>query len=245
MSKYTVGIIGEGRFGSLLYQVFSGYPDEFLTKIYSRRATIDNKKYFEIKEICKCDFIIPCVPISIFEEQIKKIAPFISTGSTVVDVCSVKIHPEKILLKYLNKDTDILLTHPMFGPDSTKNGASFNNLKFIYTLKRIKNSEKIKEFLRLWKYLGCELIQLSAEEHDKQAAYTHAFAFLIGKLGIELGVRRNYISTKGFEGILYNQEAVENDTSQLFNDMMTYNPYAPEMLANVKTALEKISKDLE
>ncbi len=117
-------------------------------------------------------------------------------------------------------------------------------MKFIFDPLKIENKERLDVFLDFWKGLGCDLRNLTPDEHDLQAAYTHAYAFMIGKIGIILNVRRNDISTKGFEGVLYNQEAVENDTSQLFNDKMTFNPYTKEMRLKMKKALQQIEIEI-
>ena len=241
--KTTIGIIGNGRFGHLLFETFKKF-EAFDVKIFSRRETPDQKTFFTLDEVCKSDIVIPCVPISSIEEQIKQITGLLGKNTLVVDVCSVKMHPVEVMKGNLPGNIDILATHPMFGPDSTKNGETFQDLKFIWAKVRIKNEERCKKFLNFWKDLGCELIELSPEEHDRQAAYTHAFAFLIGKIGIKMNVRRNNISTKGFEGILYNQTAVENDTSQLFEDMMKFNPFTKNMRDDFHKALSTIDKSL-
>jgi prephenate dehydrogenase len=109
----------------------------------------------------------------------------------------------------------------------------------------VKNTERVTAILDWLKELSLEVIEMTPEEHDKQAAYTHAFAFLIGKIGMKMDVRKNQISTKGFEaGVLYNQEAVESDTPELFNDMHNYNKYGGEMRENVGKALSKIEEEL-
>lgn len=56
-------------------------------------------------------------------------------GPLVVDVLSVKEHARKVLLDLLPPECDILCTHPMFGPDSGKNG--WTNLNFVYEKTRI------------------------------------------------------------------------------------------------------------
>jgi len=247
MSNITIGIIGNGRFGNLLFQTFKS-STLFNPKIYSRNAKVDNIMFFSLDEVCKSDILIPAVPISAFEETIKLISQCIKPNCLIVDVCSVKIHPVNIMLENLNSYVDILATHPMFGPDSTKNGTTFKNLKFIFSeirINNIENKRKSDTFLKFWKNLGCEMVKLSPEEHDRQAAYTHAYAFLIGKIGIELGIRKNFISTKGLECILYNQTAVEHDTRQLFSDIMRYNPFTKEMRRNFKRALINIEEKLE
>jgi len=56
-------------------------------------------------------------------------------GPLIVDVLSVKEHPREILLEHLPNECDILCTHPMFGPDSGKNG--WQGLTFVYERTRI------------------------------------------------------------------------------------------------------------
>lgn len=208
--------------------------------MYSRSEKPDGEKFFPIETVVSANIIIPCVPISAFEAQIKSISPMLQNGSLLIDVCSVNVHPAKIMRTYTPKTINLLSTHPMFGPDSTKNGTTFKGLKFIHSNVRIKNHKLRDVFIHFWEKLGCNMIEMTPDEHDSQAAYTHAFAFLIGKIGIALMVRKNRISTKGFEKLLYNQEAVENDTGQLFEDMMQYNPYAKQMRQEFKQALEHI-----
>jgi prephenate dehydrogenase len=48
---------------------------------------------------------------------------------------SVKEHPRQILLDHLPEECDILCTHPMFGPDSGRNG--WHNLNFVYEKTRV------------------------------------------------------------------------------------------------------------
>jgi hypothetical protein len=56
-------------------------------------------------------------------------------GPLIVDVLSVKDYPRQIMLDLLPKGCDILCTHPMFGPDSGKNG--WHGLNFVYEMTRI------------------------------------------------------------------------------------------------------------
>lgn len=56
-------------------------------------------------------------------------------GPLIVDVLSVKEYPREILLEIIPKECDIMCTHPMFGPDSGKNG--WFNLNFVYERTRL------------------------------------------------------------------------------------------------------------
>ena len=91
------------------------------------------------------DLILFAVSILSFETTIRYFAPHIESyisksrrtlgGPLIVDVLSVKEHPRKVLLELLPKECDILCTHPMFGPDSGKNG--WHGLNFVYERTRI------------------------------------------------------------------------------------------------------------
>jgi prephenate dehydrogenase len=61
----------------------------------------------------KCDTVFLAVPIDSFEKVCKKHAKFWG-NHLLVDVCSVKEHPQKMLKKYAPSTCQILLTHPLF-----------------------------------------------------------------------------------------------------------------------------------
>ena len=73
----------------------------------------------------------------------------------VVDVLSVKNYPKDILGKYIDiNKSDILLTHPMFGPDSAS--ISLNNKNFVYWKENI-NNQKIFKMKILYLFLILKL----------------------------------------------------------------------------------------
>ena len=58
---------------------------------------------------------------------------FVSTCKN--DLVTTIEHPRRVMLEQLPAECDILCTHPMFGPDSGKNG--WQNLNFVYERTRI------------------------------------------------------------------------------------------------------------
>src|SRR3990167_6593876 len=109
----NVAIVGLGRFGKTLKRLLD---QDF-------ELTIINRE--NVEEIVNCEVIFYCVPISTFESVIKSHKKYFKDSHLLIDVLSVKMHPKKVLNKYLkNLKTQALLTHPMFGPDSSKNGFS-------------------------------------------------------------------------------------------------------------------------
>jgi len=239
----TIGIIGGGRFGSLAYSTLK-QKTNLKIKMYSQQDSVDNLRFFSLKDTSSCEVVIPCVPTSEFENLINEIKGYIKPHSLILDVCSVKIRPTEILLKVLPSNIDILSTHPLFGPDSSKNGTMFAGLRLVFWKTRINNLTRCNKVLKFLKDLGLELIEMTPEEHDRQAAYTQAFAQLIGRIGSDIGVKKSNISTKGFEGILYNQLALENDTKQLFKDIQESNPFTLEMRRRFADSLANIQQEL-
>ena len=56
------------------------------------------------------------------EPVLKEVAPFIKPGALVVDVASVKVKPTGWMEQHVPAHADIVGLHPLFGPQSGKNG---------------------------------------------------------------------------------------------------------------------------
>ena len=136
-----VSIIGFGRFGQTLYRLIK---DDFQVVIFARGIRLKNLSENttvtkDLAEAYKSEVIFYAVPISQFENVIKSHKKHFRSTHVLIDVLSVKVHPEKVFKKYLkHTKTQALLTHPMFGPDSSKNGFSglpinFNLFNLIST----------------------------------------------------------------------------------------------------------------
>jgi prephenate dehydrogenase len=121
----TLGIIGLGAFGEFILPYVSGH---FKTRIYDKNRDVSalgkahGALVTDIAGICECDKILIATPVRRFEEVIKSIAPHLRAGQLVMDVGSVKVLPAKLLLEHLPANVDIISLHPLFGPQSGKNG---------------------------------------------------------------------------------------------------------------------------
>src|SRR5688572_17408714 len=114
--KMKIGIIGYGSFTKFLETAITQYFPETEILVYSRSNQVDNKKFFELSDVCSTDILIPSVPIHAFEDTIKQISPLLTEKTLVFEVCSVKVHPKEVLEKYLPENISYILSHPMFGP---------------------------------------------------------------------------------------------------------------------------------
>jgi len=239
-----VGIIGFGRFGRLAGRIIqSKFPDVRLL-VFARKkqpGKSDGFQFTTLDEVCASDVIIPCVPISAFEEVIKSISGKSKPGALLIDVCSVKVYPVAVMTKYLPANVEILATHPNFGPDSAKRG--LKGSKIILHNVRVSTSryERIKQSCE---DIGLEVLEMTPEVHDRLMAYSMAYTHLVGRVGERMNLRNTPIDTRGFAQLMKIQDYVVNDTFTLFQDMHKFNPYAKEMRRKFRQALAQIEAGL-
>jgi len=232
MNKQTVAIVGFGRFGKTLYRMLRA---DFNIILFNRtqsvfnnqRLTENTKVVKNIKSIYRADIIFYAVPIDQFKKVIKSHRQFFQPNHLLIDVLSVKEYPEKIFNKYLKgRKIQALLTHPMFGPDSSKNGFSGLNLM----INQFKSSQENFSF---WKEYfiskGINVVEMTAKKHDQLAAISQGTTHFIGRLLEKTHFHPTAIDTMGAKKL---QEIVKqtcNDNWQLFCNLQTFNRYTNAM----------------
>src|SRR5690606_41161912 len=50
-----------------------------------------------IDEVASCDYLVPCIPIDSYQSMLSTIKPLLKQGTVVVDICSVKEEPVRII----------------------------------------------------------------------------------------------------------------------------------------------------
>tara|TARA_Y100000310_G_scaffold135567_1_gene134404 strand:+ start:8814 stop:9566 length:753 start_codon:yes stop_codon:yes gene_type:complete len=239
----NIGIIGFGRFGQVMAKILKPNHN-IITANRSDKSKIAKKlgiKYSDLNKVCKQELIILAVPIREIGNLIQKIQPMLKPGTILMDTCSVKEYPIKIMKKYLPADIEILGTHPMFGPDSIKYGLRKLQIVFCPANIQKENLEKIKA---IFKNLALQIIQVSAKEHDKQTALSLCLVHFIGRGLGKMKTKLEPIHTLNFNRLLKIQESVTNDSLELFQDMQKYNKYAKEQRKSLINALQNIDKKL-
>ena len=233
-----VSIIGFGRFGAMLHSLLS---KGFEVDVFDKNS-IDNSDVNEVslEDALQNETIFIAVPIRDFENLVKDISKKISSGKTVIDVCSVKVFPKKVMLDNLSNETDIIATHPLFGPDSLKDSGS------VMTMESVRNTFGRYDF---WKnYFESQNIlieEISAEEHDMMAARSQGLTHFVGRVIDDFGTNQTRIDTEGYKALhkLVNQTC--NDTWELFEDIQNFNPFTKKMISELNESFEKISEIIE
>lgn len=237
-----VSIIGYGRFGQTLHRLLQ---DDFEIVLYDTAgiasaagATITD----DLATVYASDTIFYAVPISEFESVIKAHQSYFEPRHLLIDVLSVKLHPSKIFKKYLaGSQTQALLTHPMFGPDSS--GAGFEGLSII--IDKFMADDANFEF---WKaYFTAQKLQvivMTADQHDKLAANSQGLTHFLGRLLEEYKFDDTPIDTMGAQKLQEIKRQTTSDSWQLFNDLQHYNPYTRKMRLKLGDAYDKVYNKL-
>ena len=233
-----VSIIGFGRFGAMLHALLS---KGFEVDVFDKNP-IDNSEINEVslEDALKNETIFIAVPIRDFEELIVNISNKIESGKTLIDVCSVKVFPKKVMIDNLPAQTDIIATHPLFGPDSLKDSGS------VMTMEPVRNNFERYDF---WKnYFESQNItieEISAEEHDMMAARSQGLTHFVGRVIDDFGTNQTRIDTEGYKALHKLVSQTCNDTWELFEDIQNFNPYTEKMISELNGSFKKISEIIE
>lgn len=243
MGIKTVGIIGHGSFGALACTLFERFAPSVEVRVFSQEQKPDNKKFFSLAETAACDAVILAVPIHAFEEVLAKVVPLAAKDTVIVDIATVKVHTVG-LLKKLAKGRRYIAAHPMFGPESyEKRAGNVKGFRIVMT----DGTLAVEEYAALTAFLkkcGFDVVEMTAENHDKQIAETLFLTHLIGQTILHGGFGRRDVDTVSFGYLMDAVESVRRD-EKLFRDVFRFNPYCKDVLARFKKAEEKVRIALE
>lgn len=232
-----IGLIGFGRFGRFAWKHLHSTCD---VVVYDRRPFKQRGvNRVSLAEAASRELVVLCVPISQLETVCRQIAPHIRSGALVVDTCSVKVRPLEILESLLPADAEILGTHPLFGPDSGKEGIA--GLKIVLCPVRTRRARTIAALLRR---MRLRVLTASPAEHDRAMAQTQALFHFVARATAELGIKPLAMSTPGPDYFLRLAASVLNDSDQLFCDLQTQNTHAGEVRRQFINQLIRIDERL-
>ncbi len=235
----TVGIIGLGRFGSFWAGVLS---HAYQVQGFNRSTPVNPPcELVSLEQICKLPVIFLCVPMRTVPEMLERIAPLLAPGTLVIDTCSVKVEPVRWMLEKLPAEVSIMATHPMFGPESAKEGLA--GLPLMMHPVRMKPGD-YEDWAHWFRSLGIMVVEMTPEEHDKQAALSQALTHMIGKTLNTMGIDETPIGTLWYRKLLAICRQVAKDSPELFLDMQTLNPYAAKMRSDFLAAWNGVCEDL-
>jgi prephenate dehydrogenase len=227
----TVGLIGFGAFGRLIARHLAPHARVLAHDPFVADAAIGpDAEPAGLAAAAACPVVILATPVSALRETARALAPHLRPGALVADVGSVKVVPAAILREELPAHVEILATHPLFGPQSARDG--IRGLKVAVCPIRGRQGPRTAAFLR--RVLGLEVVLTAPEAHDRAMAVVQGLTHLIAKVLVRMeplpgrsGGRR--MTTRSFDGIMAAVDMVRHDAPEVFSAIERQNPFAPEV----------------
>ena len=175
------------------------------------------------------DNIMICVSISAFEEVVENIAPFVSEGQVVMDICSVKEQPVRIMHQHIKKGL-ILGTHPVFGPGSK----GVRHKAYVLTPTNAKEQEFAEKYKGWLEKVGARVFIMSPEKHDTLMSVVLGLPHFVGLVACDTLLEQpDFLETKKVAGTTYRMLFTLAEATAL---------ETPDLFANLQTTLPKMGK---
>ncbi|MET0745316.1 MAG: prephenate dehydrogenase [Microvirga sp.] len=221
-----VGIIGFGAFGQLIARHVRPYvhlcahdPAPGLQAIAERHDVV----LTSLARAASCPVVVLAAPVGRLQEVVEAAAPHVRPGSLVLDVGSVKLGPADIMRRGLPEHAEIVATHPLFGPQSARDGIA--GLKIAVCPIRGRRYFRLAAFLR--HRLGLNVIMTTPEDHDREAATVQGLTHLIAKVLVQMEPLPRRMTTRSFDLLLEAVSMVRHDAPEVFAAIESANPYSP------------------
>lgn len=235
-----LGIIGFGNFGQFIVPFLTPYCQ---VMVYDKMIDEDAVERLGVKrgaleEVVSKQIVLLAVPVQFLESVLIEIKGIINPKALVLDVSSVKVKPLRLMVQYLPSTVEIIGLHPLFGPQSGKNGIDGLNLVVCPVRTTVVN-EITKFFSRI---LKLNVLERTPEIHDKQMAYVQALTHFIGRAVNEMDIPDVEQKTPAYQYLLNIKRNLGQDSWDLFYTIEKENPFAKGVRAQFLKELNKLNR---
>jgi prephenate dehydrogenase len=217
-----IGIIGFGPFGQLLAKHLKPRAQVVAWNRTPRAAAARKLgvPLVSLKEAAASDVVVLSVAMSAMEGMLRRVAPLVRPGALVMDVCSVKAWPCRLMRRLLPRGVAIIGSHPLFGPQSAAKGLQGLQVVLSPVRARPATVRAVKRFIER---MGLEVVVMTPEGHDRAMARTQALAHFLARALVKVAPEERPLRLKSFEKIWEAVEMVRHDSPRLFRDLQTLN----------------------
>ena len=216
MIKPTIGIIGQGSFGSFMAEKLG---EKLETHVYARGDDDET-----LRQVASCDYLMLAVPLGAYPEVLEMLAPVLSPTTTLIDVCSVKLTAVAAIRQVLPYQK-LVATHPLFGPESAADGVAGHTLVLC---PEVSDSHQYQRVSALGQMLGMRVIRMSADDHDREMATVQGLTFFIARAIDQFGVGSQILSTPSFQKLRALADLDSHHSEELFMSIQKGNEYGAE-----------------
>jgi prephenate dehydrogenase len=243
MAQQSLGIVGVGAFGAFILPHLAQHFDIVVHDVedVAALAKRHGAAAVDLPRAAQSDIVVLAVPVQKLEPVLAALAPHLKPDALVVDVASVKIRPTQAMRKLLPAPVAIVGTHPLFGPQSGKDGIEGLNVAVCDV--RGGHGEEVSRFLR--ERLKLNVIETTPEDHDRQLAYVQGLTHLLAKVVIALDLPEFQLTTKTYDLMAQMVAMVRYDSDELFKAIERENPFTVEAKKAFFAAARRLEETLE
>lgn len=233
----SVGIIGFGSFGSFLASKLEGLC---AVKVYDPNTEVPKVLSSKLDDVSVCDYVVFAVPLDAYKEVIDSIAGHLGKDTVVVDISSVKVEPARILHELL-PSRKVVVMHPLFGPQSASSGLSGHTLVMC---PEVSNPEAYASIKRFSVGLGLNIVEKSAENHDKDMAYAQGLTFFVARALMRMNIHSVELHTTSFKKLLDLAELESHHSDELFTTIQMGNMFTGVVRQEFTSQINQIMSEL-
>jgi prephenate dehydrogenase len=171
--NFSIGIVGgAGKMGRLFHRFFE-------ERGYSVMIS-DVARGLSLPELMKrSKFILLSLPMEVFAKVVVEIAPYVERHHWIMDICSLKLEPARLMRRVLKKG-ELIAGHPLFGPyERDLQGKTVA----LYPLRGKKGYLWISE---VFSKAGLRVVKIHPKRHDEVMGLVqvinHFWLMLLGNL---------------------------------------------------------------
>lgn len=236
----TLGFVGFGRFGRALSEIFEeqGYSVLAFDPNTAPPATVAVPSLEAL--IAAVQVIFVAVPVANMPATFAKLKSLVNPSQIVIDVGSVKMAPYREMAEEFGDGQPWVASHPLFGPVSLARAET--GLRVV-VCPNPQHAAAVEEVKNLYRSIGCSILDIDPETHDRIMAQTHAMAFFIAKGMLDADVPTDSpAAPPSFQAMARTIESVRGDAGHLITTLHRENPFAAEYrrrLLNVLSSLDR------
>lgn len=179
-NKVNISILGLGLIGGSIAKALKNCGQSFYISAYDKKEVLDKaetEKVIDLKlknseQALDSDIIFLCLPLETNLKVFKQLAPKLKHDSILTDVSGIKLAFQKEWESIDSKGIYIG-GHPMTGKEQggydNSDPLLFENSVYIVT-EDLTKSESYKSFRGIIEFLGANILQIPAKQHDVIAA---------------------------------------------------------------------------
>ena len=212
-AKKAIAIIGVGLIGgsiaaALKKRGFSGR----IIGVGRNASRLENAKAAGLIDVCSTDpaesagqfdLIVFCTPVNLIVAGVRDIAARCRSGTLITDAGSTKGTICRELSSGFAEGVTFIGSHPLAG--SEKQGFEesdpdlFQNRVCVVTPNETTPADQLSRLNAFWEFLGCRVIELTAETHDKALARTSHLPHVVASALVSLlETSHNQFTSSGF-----------------------------------------------